>query len=219
MFIFSNLATSIDGKIATKSRALFPLGTPYDRRQMIVLRKKCDAILMGAATLRAWRKPCKAGNSKTQPINVVLSSKLEGISPEWDFFKDPDIMRIIFITGRLHKKKFEAFTKCCTVICLNKSTKRIPLAYQVIKALAQFKVKRLLVEGGGGVMWDFISHNLIDEINITLTPRVLGGTEAPTLVDGPGFESKQVVNFKLKKARKVANELYLTYRKTSHRGK
>src|SRR6478672_6851800 len=52
MFIFSNLAISLDGKIGTRKRNLFPLGTAEDRREMNILRLQCDALLMGASTLR-----------------------------------------------------------------------------------------------------------------------------------------------------------------------
>jgi riboflavin biosynthesis pyrimidine reductase len=44
IFVFSNLATSVDGKIATQSREFFPLGTPADWKQMQVLRREADAI-------------------------------------------------------------------------------------------------------------------------------------------------------------------------------
>src|SRR4051812_39699086 len=97
MFVFSNLAISIDGKIATASREHFPLGTPADREQMQVLRRECDAVLMGATTLRAFQKPLLAEGASKQPLNVVLSSKLDGISPAWQFFTSPKIRRLLFV--------------------------------------------------------------------------------------------------------------------------
>ena len=67
-------------------------------------------------------------------------------------------------------------------------------------------------------MWEFLKPNLIDELHLTLTPRVLGGREAPTLVEGLGFDGSAVLNFKLARAKRLGDELYLTYRKTSSRG-
>src|SRR5436190_2244479 len=86
MFIFSNLATSLDGKIATADRSHFYLGTPADRLQMQVLRKKADAIVMGASTLRSFKGPLLIRGAKSHPLNVVVSSTLSGISPAWRFF-------------------------------------------------------------------------------------------------------------------------------------
>ena len=58
MLVFSNLATSLDGKIATPSRVLYPLGTAEDRRQMQRLRARSDVVVFGASSLRAYRQPC-----------------------------------------------------------------------------------------------------------------------------------------------------------------
>ena len=62
-------------------------------------------------------------------------------------------------------------------------------------------------------MWDFVREDLIDEYHVTLTPRLIGGTEAPTLVDGEGFDPSEVVNLTLKSCRKAGDELYLVYGK------
>ena len=60
---------------------------------------------------------------------------------------------------------------------------------------------------------------VIDEYNVTVTPRILGGTEAPTLVDGKGFTPDDVLNLKLKDSRVVGNEIFLVYEKTEKRGR
>jgi 5-amino-6-(5-phosphoribosylamino)uracil reductase len=211
MFVFSNLATSIDGKIATKNRVSFPIGSEYDRAHMQVLRKEADAIIMGAGTLRTWKKPLLIrGWSGPHPMNVILSSSLDGISESWPFFKEKSLRRVLFVGPRAPRKKIQRFEKSCDVFQLKKSP---ATALQMIRDLGKLGVKRLLVEGGGGVMWDFASLDLIDEYHLTIVPRVIGGTEAPTLVDGAGFEPKGVVNLKLTQCRVVGDELYLIYRK------
>jgi riboflavin-specific deaminase-like protein len=218
MYIFSNLATSVDGKIATPSRVLFPLGTPEDRRHMQVLRKKSDVVLFGASSLRAFRRPCivygpAAKGLKKQPANAVLSTSLEGISPRWPFFTREGFHRILFVSEKAPAKNLKPFEKGCEIIRLKMATPRLSTAHQVIRELEARGYRKTLVEGGGNVMWDFARENLIDEYHVTLTPRIIGGTESPTLVDGEGFEPKDVLDLKLKSCRKVGDELYLTYRK------
>ena len=181
MFVFSNLATSLDGKIATRSRKLFPLGTPADRRQMDVLRRQSEAVLMGASTLRAYKKPCVVSHGP-QPLNVILSSSLEGISPRWPFFTDPRIRRLLLVGAGTSQKKIISFQKSCEVVILGKG--RSPSAKEAVATLKRRGIKRLLIEGGGGVMWEFVRQNLIDEFHVTLTPKIVGGSTAPTLVDG-----------------------------------
>ena len=70
----------------------------------------------------------------------------------------------------------------------------------------------MLVEGGGEVMWHFVSQNLISEYHVTLTPKIIGGTKAPTLVDGIGFKYSKILSLKLTKVKKVRDELYLIYK-------
>jgi riboflavin-specific deaminase-like protein len=223
MYVFSNLATSVDGKIATASRELFPLGTPEDRKLMQVLRKKSDVVLFGAASLRAFKKPCTVGgplakNLKKQPANAVLSTTLSGVDPQWPFFTREGFHRILFVVANAPRKNLAPFEKSCELVVLKKSTPQLSTAMQVIRALETRGYGKLLVEGGGSVMWDFVRENLIDEYHVTITPRLLGGTEAPTLVDGDGFEPRDVLNLKLARCRKVGDELYLTYKKTPRRG-
>lgn len=218
MFIFSNLATSLDGKIATSSRVHFPLGTAEDRRQMQRLLRECDAVLMGASTLRAYRKPRTATGMPKPPVNVILSSSLKGVSPDWPFFRDAAVPRILVVGHSATARALKPFAEKSDIIQLKKPTARRPLAVQVVEELSKRGVRRLLVEGGGSVMWDFVSANLIDEYHVTLTPRLLGGTEAPTLVDGPGFPPEEVVNLKLEQCRVLGDELYLIYRRASKRG-
>ena len=212
-FVFSNLATSLDGKIATATRALFHLGTPADRKQMQVLRKKADVIVMGASTLRTFKSFCPVFGARKQPANAIISSGLEGISPNWPFFKDPSHRRILFISRPLSPARRRAFEKTSDIILLRKPTRSQPVAAQVLQHLEARGMGRVLVEGGGGVMWDFCSQNLIDEFHVTLTPRIIGGANAPTLVDGLGFAPKDALTLKLTKCRQLGDELYLTYRK------
>ena len=223
MFIFSNLATSLDGKIATASRELYALGTAQDRKTMQALRGKCDVVLFGASSLRAFQRPCILSGPlvrglKKQPANAVLSSHLKRISPTWPFFTRGDFHRMIFVSEKTPSVNLRPFEASCEIISLPRATDRCSTAKQVIHSLAQRGYAKVLIEGGGTVMWDFVRENLIDEYHVTLTPKLIGGTDAPTLVDGSGFDPKQVLNLKLKTCRKIGNELYLTYRKTERRG-
>lgn len=217
MFVFSNLATSLDGKIATSSREPFYLGTPADRKQMQVLRKKCDVLLMGAGTLRTYQKFCgvRGASSKQQPANAIVSGSLDGVSPNWGFFKDSELKRLLFVTSpqALTSARRKEFEKTSEIIELAAASARKPIAAQIIQALEKRGYKRLLVEGGGEMMWHFASQNLIDEYNVTLTPKIVGGTGSPTLVEGKGFTPNDILQLKLKQCRRLGDELYLVYKK------
>lgn len=218
MFIYSNLATSLDGKIAVYTREHFPIGTETDLRHMIDLRRDADAILFGATTLRGYRKACRVKGKDPQPCNVILSHSLEGVDPEWDFFKAANVKRVLFVSKMPEPHRLKEFEATSQVILLN-SISNQSLASQIIRHLEGLGISKLLIEGGGGVIWDFAQENLIDEYHVTLTPKILGGVDAPTLVEGKGFKPDEVLNLKLKECKAIGDELFLVYSKTHVRGR
>ncbi len=218
MFIFSNLAISLDGKIATQKRQFFPLGTKEDYQNMQKLRMGCDALLMGATTFRTYKKPCFSLNSQSHPMNIILSSTLEGISPKWPFFQAKGLKRIFFVSSKAPSSRIKTIEKTSEVIVLKNPTSRTSMASQIISHLKKLGVRRLLIEGGGEVMWQFARENWIQEYHVTLTPKILGGALAPTLVDGTGFGPKEILNLKLRQCRIQKDEIYLIYQNTQNRG-
>ena len=55
---------------------------------------------------------------------------------------------------------------------------------------------------------------LVDELHLTVCPKVFGGRTAPTIADGSGaLQLAAAAQFKLKSARRVADEMYLVYEK------
>ena len=79
--------------------------------------------------------------------------------------------------------------------------------------LSKQGIKKILVEGGGETNWSFVKGDLTDEIIITITPYLVGGATATTLVDGDGFSTiAQSTKLKLKNIRKIKNEIILHYK-------
>jgi len=221
-FIYSNLATSLDGKINIAGKGHFPLGTRADWEEMQRLRKKADAIVFGASTLRGFRAACCVEDPRwvraKQPLNVVVSSQLNGLSPRWSFFTDTRIDRLLIADESTPSSRVKRFEKTCDIYLVQSKNKRLPLAQQIVEELQRRGIQRILVEGGGQVMWEFLRARLLDEVHITLTPRILGGAQAPTLVEGHGFGPQEVKNFELTRVKRLKNELYLTYRRQEQEG-
>ena len=211
VFVFSNLAISLDGKIGTQTRGFLPLGTKDDIREMMRLRKKADALIIGASTLKTFKKACLVPGATRQPINLLLSTKLQGISPRWNYFQNPTTQKVVFVSQNLSKTCKMAFEKTgAQIVFLNPKRS---LAPQILTSLENMYVKSLLVEGGGEVMWQFAKENLIDEFHVTLTPKIIGGKSSPTLIDGEGFAPSEIPSLKLVRAKRIKDELYLIYRK------
>lgn len=240
-FVFTNLAISLDGKISTKDRELFPLGSKRDHLYMDVHRSRADAVLMGAGTLRCFKGPLKIKRKKligarrsgnlnsalpfitrlsrgafaTQhPVNVVLASRLE-FDWNWPFFREQGIERFLFLPKSSFKKltvrqrnDCERFFRVFTFQSLK------TCAQEIIETLKRHGMRNLLLEGGGGTLFPFVQAGLIDEWNITLTPKIVGGASSPTLVDGEGFSASEIPSFKLKRLEQYGSELFLQYVKS-----
>ncbi len=208
--IYSNLAISLDGKIASADRSFFALGSARDLKLLRTLRNEADVVIFGSGVLRSFKRACVPEKPGRKIINAVLSRRLLGIDPEWSFFKDARIERVLYVTEKLspsRRKKFAARSEIIQLPPGNPATK-------IIADLRSRGLRSVIVEGGGEIMWPFVSANHIDEYYVTLTPRLVGGRTSPTLLDGAGFQPDQILNLKLKSVKKVGSELFLIYRPT-----
>ena len=83
---------------------------------------------------------------------------------------------------------------------------------KLLIALRKQGIKKILIEGGGETNWSFVKENLVDEVIITVTPYLVGGISATTLVDGDGFSTvAKSTKLKLKSVRRMNNEIILHY--------
>jgi 5-amino-6-(5-phosphoribosylamino)uracil reductase len=77
--------------------------------------------------------------------------------------------------------------------------------------LAGRGVRTLLCEGGGDLCAQLYAARAVDELYLTLVPRVLGGVRAPTLAGGAGFFPDEIPDGKLASVERIGDELYLRY--------
>jgi 2,5-diamino-6-(ribosylamino)-4(3H)-pyrimidinone 5'-phosphate reductase len=214
-----NMAMSVDGKISTYRRETFSLGSAEDRYMMDVLRAKADAVVVGAHTLEfdGWamriryrdiqRKRIKKGRAPN-PLNVVLSTDLS-LPAKREFFTHPDTEKLIITTRSATPARLRRFERLAEIIVLPR--KRIRPG-DALAVLWDRGVKRVLVEGGATLNFSFFQAELVDEVFITVTPRILGGSTAPTVVDGKGFLSGAHPRLELVSSRRRGNEVFLRYR-------
>jgi 2,5-diamino-6-(ribosylamino)-4(3H)-pyrimidinone 5'-phosphate reductase len=82
---------------------------------------------------------------------------------------------------------------------------------KLLDRLAGRGVERLLLEGGGELNWAFVRDDLVDELCVTIVPTLLGGRDAPTLLEGDGFSMELQRRLRLESVRRVADELFCRY--------
>jgi 2,5-diamino-6-(ribosylamino)-4(3H)-pyrimidinone 5'-phosphate reductase len=212
------MAMSADGKVSTYRRETFSLGSAWDRRLMDVLRARSDAVVIGAKTLSldgwailvrdpAIRKRRVERRGRAHPLNVVVTTDAK-LPSKCEFFAHPDTEKLVVTTRRAPPERVRRLRKLAEVAVV--PGKRIR-ARDVLDLLAARGARRVLVEGGGTLNFSFFREGLVDEIYITVTPRILGGAEAPTPVDGKGFLRKAQVRLRLATLRRRGDEIFLKY--------
>jgi riboflavin biosynthesis pyrimidine reductase len=69
----------------------------------------------------------------------------------------------------------------------------------------------VLCEGGGVLNARFFAARAVDEVHVTVVPRILGGAGAPTMVEGDGFEPDAIPDARLASVERIGDELFLEY--------
>jgi len=207
--IFS-AAITLDGKIATRTGDS-KLSSKADKNRVHKLRSKVDAILIGKNTAKLDDPLLSAYNiKKKNPIRIILDSNATISSSSRILKTCSKISTIIAVSKKAQKKNLQKLEKFpVQVIVCGNYTVNIKKLLGILKKKG---IKNILVEGGGTTNWAFVKENLVDEAMITITPYLVGGITATTLVDGDGFSTVvKSIRLKLKNVTKMKNEVTLHY--------
>lgn len=186
-FVRCNMISSVDGAIAVHGRS-GALGGPADRTVFAALRSLADVILVGAGTARAEgygparlsaelrRARVDAGRPPVPPIAVVTrSAQLDWSSP---FFADAEARPIIVTTSDADPGEMARARAVADVIEAGDDE------VDLTSAIAQLGARgyaHVLAEGGPGINAQLVNAKLIDELCLTLAPRIVAGTGARIL--------------------------------------
>jgi diaminohydroxyphosphoribosylaminopyrimidine deaminase/5-amino-6-(5-phosphoribosylamino)uracil reductase len=181
-------AMSLDGKIATASGESRWISGATSRRAVHELRARVDAVLIGYRTaLRDDPQLTVRDVPGTNPRRIVvdpeaalpLASRLVQTLGEAPLTllvsESADPARVAALTAR--------GVECLRVAGPGRELD-LAAAWRDLRARG---VRRLLVEGGGGLFAKLFARDLIDQALVYVAPKVLGGASAPTPVAGPGI--------------------------------
>jgi len=218
-FVYLNMAMTVDGKITSAMREYPRLTSRHDRDTMDRLRAEADAILVGARTIRDDNPTLHVRSTAMQAhrrslgkpdslLKVVVSASLE-LDLSSHFFDDASgAERIVATIDDAPSERLSALESRTEIWRLGRE--RVDLR-ELLSRLAGRGVERLLVEGGGELNWALVRDDLVDELNVTIAPALLGGRDAPTLLQGEGLEMADRRRLRLSDVRREGDELYCRY--------
>ena len=210
--VILSAAISIDGKIATRLGDS-KLSSKKDRIRLHKLRAKVDAILVGKNTILRDDPLLTVRYTKGKnPTRIILDSQ-GTISTNSKIlqtcYKIPTIIAVSKKISKLNLQKLQKFP--IEIIMTGKNSVNIK---SLMNHLSKKNINTIMVEGGGTVNWQFIQNNLFDEIVITITPFIIGGTNAITFVQGKGFDKIiKSPKLRLNTIKRLENYLVLHYTK------
>ena len=189
------MAVSLDGKISTRDGAGPRFASEADGIRLREVRSYADAILVGAGTIIAddptftehdkFRELRIQRGLAPNPVKVVVSGS--GSVPETArMFQPNGAPALVFTTERIPPKRLAPLQQVAEVHCVGETTVNFQRVVEILGEV--YQVKRLLIEGGGQVNFDLFRAGLIDEVYLTLCPKIIGGRDVTTSVEGDGFD-------------------------------
>ncbi len=187
-FVHLKLASSLDGKIATRTGDSRWITGAESRAQVHELRHVYDAILIGAGTVRA-DDPLLTDRSQKKRrkplVRVVLDERLE-ISAESNLAQTASESPVLIFTGHsVPSSASEALPRDVDVV--RDSANGRDLA-TILDELGRREIQSLLVEGGANVAGKFLDAGLVNKVSFFIAPKIIGGLDAPTAIGGRGVE-------------------------------
>lgn len=185
-----NFVASVDGAMEVDGLTA-GLSSPADRHLFLTLRMLCDAVLVGAQTLRqenygparmderrqAWRA---ARGLAPHPALVVVSRSLD-LDPHRPSFADAPVRPVVLTPQSAPAARREALAATTDVITVGADTVELPDA---LSLLHRRGLRHLLCEGGPHLFGELTAADLVDEVCLTVSP-VLAGPGADRITAGP----------------------------------
>ncbi|RQG93787.1 2,5-diamino-6-(ribosylamino)-4(3H)-pyrimidinone 5'-phosphate reductase [Natrarchaeobius chitinivorans] len=193
MHVVVNAAMSADGKLSSRRREQIAISGEEDFARVDRLRADSDAVVVGVGTVladdpsltvkdeRLCERRLANGRSK-HPARVVVDSKARTPS---DAVVLDDAASTFVCVGEVAPVD-ERMDLAAHAELVTAGEERVDLL-RAFAALESAGLERIMVEGGGELIFSLFEVGLVDELKVFVGPKLIGGREAPTLADGDGF--------------------------------
>jgi len=201
-YTYIDMITTIDGKTISGYRGedVLDLGSKLDHQLMRKIQDQSDAVMVGATTLRAADKKWNPGTK----FRIVVSNR-----------GDFDYGLPYFQGGG------KAYVACSEASQpkVEQGVERLIAGkdkvdvVQLLKQLRQMGVRHLFCLGGSELNAQLLAADLVDELFLTIAPRIKLGRDLPTYAGGEPLTREQMLTFDIKESHTVGNEVFLRYRR------
>jgi 2,5-diamino-6-(ribosylamino)-4(3H)-pyrimidinone 5'-phosphate reductase len=212
--VLINAAMTIDGKIAT-NLGDSAISSKQDLRRLHRLRSSVDAIVIGISTVIVDNPRLTVRLVKrcgTSPVRIIVDSTGR-IPLDSKILKSASkINTIVAVTSRTSDRRIDKIKSAgAMVIVAGARTVDLKELFCILKKMG---FNKILVEGGGELNWSILQLGIVNELMVTVAPRIVGGRTAITLVEGDGYTriSESIKTELIKISRQNNGEVILYYK-------
>lgn len=184
---------SLDGYLDSAAGSRLILSNAEDLDRVDEVRASCDAILVGAETVRSDNPRLQVRDERRQvarlarglrasPAKVTITRSAD-LDPLANFFTVGDVEKIVYCPTSVAPLARERLGSVATIV----DSGEFAQLREVCENLSKRGIDRLLVEGGGTLLTEFLSKNLADELNLAIAPLFVGDSQAKRFVGDAVF--------------------------------
>jgi 5-amino-6-(5-phosphoribosylamino)uracil reductase len=216
-YVTLSCAMSIDGHLDSAAPRRLAMSNRADLDRVDQVRSENDAIMVGASTVRRDdprllvksedRKMRRIASGRaSSPIKVTVTSSGE-LPADAAFFRSGEVEKIVYSpTGGVRRLE-ERLGDAATVVGLGE---RVAMG-AVLDDLAGRGIRRLMVEGGGTLLTQFLADDLVDELHLVIAPFFVGEEGAPRVVGPATFPWTSARRATLASTRQIGDVVLLRY--------
>ncbi|MDX2079729.1 MAG: RibD family protein [Terrimicrobiaceae bacterium] len=205
--IVANFAMTADGKISTRNHTPSLFTSPADKRRLLEIRADCDAVLAGRGTVAADTMSMGLADAVLQaervsrrkppvPLRVLLTNAGR-LDPKWKVFRYRESPLVVFSGRRMPESVRGRVAPFCDLHIFDSD--EVPVEAMLAILRRDYRIRRLVCEGGATLFRTLAGRGLVDEIFLTVAPVIFGGAGAPTLTGRPGDFFPEAVEFRIAK--------------------
>jgi 2,5-diamino-6-(ribosylamino)-4(3H)-pyrimidinone 5'-phosphate reductase len=194
MHVVVNAAMSVDGKLAARTREQLAISGPEDFDRVDRIRAAADGVMVGVGTVLAddphltldvtdRRVQRQRHGRPGNPARVVADSMAR--TPPDARLLDDEAATYIVVAEDAPEERRTALAEAGAKLIIG-GDERVDIA-TAIDRLADEEIDRLMIEGGGELIYSAFAAERVDELSVFVGSKIIGGRDAPTLADGEGF--------------------------------
>lgn len=202
-YFYTNFVQTVDGKTAVAEEGYWPIGSKQDYEVLTELRTYADCLIHGGNLARQFGEQTIKSISKRlfQQIRRVMGKSAN--LPYYVITKHPQ--SLAHLRGEAKQSPGSHLGGEATVFSGD--------LLALVEELKEQKYEHVLVEGGPTLLGSFLKEGLIDEIFLTIAPRLFGSkpNSTKTLIEGVLLPPNKI-KLKLSSVKKIKDELFLRYK-------